>query len=63
MVKICDKMYYFLTKITCLRDSLYFSFIDFIAMPEGPALPGVPKQTIPCLISCNVKPMKAISLK
>ena len=27
------------------------------------AIPGVPKKTIPCLISCNVKPIKAISLK
>ncbi len=27
------------------------------------AIPGVPKKKIPCLISCNVKPIKAISLK
>jgi hypothetical protein len=26
-------------------------------------IPGVPKKTIPSLISCNVKPIKAISLK
>ena len=26
-------------------------------------LPGVPKKTIHCLISCNVKPIKAISIK
>ena len=35
IVKICDKMYYFLIKITCLIDSLYFLFVDFIAMPQG----------------------------
>ena len=27
------------------------------------SIPGVPKKTIPSLISCNVKPIKAISLK
>ena len=27
------------------------------------AIPGVPQKTIPCLISCKVKPTKAISLK
>jgi hypothetical protein len=26
-------------------------------------IPGVPKKTIPCLISCTVKPITAISLK
>ena len=26
-------------------------------------MPGVPKKTIHCLISCNAKPIKAISIK
>ena len=26
-------------------------------------IPGVPKKTMPCLISCNVKPVKTISQK
>ena len=26
-------------------------------------IPGIPKKTIHCLISCNVKSIKAISLK
>ena len=26
-------------------------------------IPGTPKKTIHCLISCNVKPIKAISIK
>ena len=38
IVKICDKMYYFLIKITYRIDSLYFSFTDFITIPEGRCL-------------------------
>ncbi len=43
IVKICDKMYYFLIKNTCLIDSFYFLFVDFIAMPQGAALYTMPK--------------------
>ena len=47
-----------------LRDSKFelkmVMFCDWFAQAIPP---GVPKKTVHCLISCNVKSIKAISLK
>ena len=44
--------------VKCLYENVFSNYLKYIIF-----IPGVPKKTIPSLISCNVKPIKAISLK
>ena len=44
-------------------DKYYIPPINFSCPVENTHVPGVPKKTIPCLIACNVKSIKASSLK
>ena len=54
---------YYVVSCYCSLGNMYKAKMFFSEFFEY--IPGVPQKTIPCLISCNVKPitMKAISLK
>ena len=42
---------------------MYGNLYTKYCIPKHPIIPGVQNETIHCLISCNVKPVKAISIK
>ena len=49
--------------IVDLKPLLYIDFLKILQMLASHYILGVPKQTIHCLISYNVKSIKAISIK